>query len=109
MSSLPQQVGHAADVVLVAVGEYDGDDVLHPAAEVGEVGQDHVDAGLGLLGEQHPAVDDEQLALVLEDGHVATDLAEATERDDAQSPLGQRRRAVQVEFVLSQLNKLISW
>ena len=49
-----------------------------------EVGQDQVDAGLVLLGEQHAAVDDEELAVELEDGHVAADLAEAAERGDAQ-------------------------
>ena len=40
--------------------------------------------GVVLLGEQHAAVDDQQPAVVLEDGHVAADLPEATERDDAQ-------------------------
>ena len=36
--------------------------------------------GWCVLGEQHPAVDDEQPAGVLEDGHVAADLAEAAQR-----------------------------
>ena len=62
-----------------------GDDVVEPVPDRGEVGEDHVDAGLVLLGEQHAAVDDQQLAGVLEDGHVAADLAEAAEPDDAQT------------------------
>ena len=45
-----------------------------------EVGQDQVDARLVLLGEEHAAVDDEELAVELEDGHVAADLAETAER-----------------------------
>ena len=57
-----------------------------------EVRQDQVDAGLVGLGEEHPAVDDQQPARVLEDGHIAADLAEPAERDDPQSFLGQRRR-----------------
>ncbi len=57
-----------------------------------EVGQDQVDAGLVDVGEQHAAVDDQQLAVVLEDGHVAADGAEPAERDDPQAAVGQRRR-----------------
>ena len=54
-----------------------------------EVGQDQVDAGLVVLGEEHAAVDDQQPAVVLEDGHVAADLAEPAERDDPETALGQ--------------------
>ena len=62
VGALAQQVGHAADVVLVPVGEDDADDGVEPVPDPAEVGQDHVDAGLVLLGEEHAAVDDEQLA-----------------------------------------------
>ena len=78
-----EQVGHRADVVFVTVGEDQADDVVHPVVEVAEVRQDEVDAGLLLFGEEDTAVDDEQLAAVLEDGHVPADLAEAAEGDDA--------------------------
>ena len=56
-----------------------------------EVGEDQVDAGVVVLGEQHAAVDDQQPAVVLEDGHVAADLAEPAERGDPQTPLRQLR------------------
>ena len=56
--ALAQQVRHRADVVLVAVGEHDRLDVVEAVPQVGEVRQDQVDAGLVLLREQHPAVDD---------------------------------------------------
>src|SRR5690606_24469448 len=91
--ALLEEVGDAADVVLVAVGEDDALDVLEAVTDRGEVRQDHVDAGLVLLGEEHAAVDDHQLAGVLEDGHVAADLAEAAERGDAHAVLGQARRS----------------
>jgi hypothetical protein len=45
-----------------------------------------------LLGEEHPAVDDQQPAVVLEDGHVATDLAETAERSDPETSPGQGGR-----------------
>ena len=92
VAPLAQQVGHAADVVLVAVGQHDRDDVVHPVPDRGEVGEDDVDARLVLLGEEDAAVDDQQLAGVLEDRHVAADLAEPAQRDHAQAALGQGRR-----------------
>ena len=82
-----EQVRHRADVVLVAVGEHDRLDVVEPVQDRREVGQDQVDAGLVDVGEQHSAVDDQQLAAVLEDGHVAADGAEPAERDDPQAAL----------------------
>ncbi len=88
---LAQQVRHAADVVLVAVGEHHGHDVVQPVPDRGEVRQDDVHAGLGLLGEQHAAVDDEQLALMLEDGHVAADLTQTAQGDDPQPSCGKGR------------------
>ena len=72
--------GDGADVVLVAVGEHQRLDVVEAVPDRVEVGQDQVDARVVLLGEEHPAVDDQQAAVVLEDGHVAADLAEAAER-----------------------------
>ena len=84
---LAQEVGDGADVVLVAVGEDDALDVVEAVPDGREVRQDQVDAGLLLLGEEHAAVDDQQAAAVLEDGHVAADLAEAAERGDPQAAL----------------------
>ncbi len=92
----PQQVGHRADVVLVAVGEHDRLDVVEAVGDVLEVGQDQVDAGLVVLGEQHAAVDDQQLAVDLEHGHVAADLSQTAERHDAQASGGQRGRGGQL-------------
>ena len=79
-------------MVLVAVREDDADDVVEAVPDVREVGEDDVDAGLGLLGEQHAAVDDEELALVLEDGHVAADLPQTSQRDDAGAAARQAGR-----------------
>ena len=85
VAAQPQQVRDGADVVLVPVGEDDGVDVVEPVLDRPEVGQDQVDAGLLGLGEQHAAVDDQQPAVELEDGHVAADLAEPAQRHDPQA------------------------
>ena len=84
---LAQQERDGADVVLVAVREHDALDVVEAVPDGGEVRQDQVDSGLLLLGEEHAAVDDQQAAAVLEDRHVAADLAETAERGDAQAAL----------------------
>ena len=89
--ALAQQVRHRTDVVLVAVGQHQRVDGVEAVPDRVEVGQDQVDARVVLLGEEHPAVDDQQAAVVLEDGHVAADLAEPAEGDHPQPALGQRR------------------
>src|SRR5690606_26972313 len=90
-----QEVRDGTDVVLMAVREDDTDDVVEACLDGFEVRQDQVDARLVLLGEEHTAVDDEQLAAVLENRHVAPDLAEAAERRDPQRALGERRRILE--------------
>ena len=85
-------------MILVRVREHDRVDVVEPRPDVVEVGEDQVDPGLVGLGEEHAAVDDEQPAGVLEDRHVAADLAETAERDDAQGAVRQRGRRTEVRM-----------
>ncbi len=89
-------------MVLVAVGQDDRHDVVEPVTDGLEVRQDQVDARVVLVGEQHTAVDDQQLAAVLEHGHVAADLTETAEREHAQRPFGQRGRGGEVEVQMTQ-------
>ena len=85
-----EQVRHGPDVVLVPVGQHERLDVAEAVQDRREIRQDQVDPGLVDVGEEHPAVDDKQLAAVLEDGHVPPDGTEAAERDDAQCTVRQR-------------------
>jgi hypothetical protein len=87
-----EQVRHGTDVVLVAVGQDDGHNVIEPVLDVGEIGQDEVDAGLGLLREEDTAVDDEQLAVDFEDSHVSADLAQSTQGNDPKGAFGKAGR-----------------
>ena len=84
---LGQDVGQAADVVLVGVGDQERLDHVAAVLEVCDVGHDEVDAEHLLLGEHQAAVDDHDLVAVLEDGHVLADLADAAEWQDAQDLL----------------------
>ena len=109
VGALAQQVGNRADVVLVTVGQHQRVDGIEPVPDGVEVGQDQVDAGVVLLREQHPAVDDEQAAVVLEDGHVAADLAETTESDHPEPPVRQGRRRGQLGVRMAQLRRPASF
>jgi len=91
VGALAEQVRDGADVVLVPVGEDEGDDVVEPVLDVAEVREDQVHPGMVVLREQHAAVDDQELPVDLEDRHVAPDLTEPAERDDAEGARLQGR------------------
>ena len=93
-----RQIRDPADVVLVAVRHDDRVDVVEPIAEPGPVREHQVDAGGVGLAQQDAAVDDQQPPgrarrgggrQVLEDRHVAPDLADAAQRDHPQRARGQ--------------------
>ena len=71
-------------MVLVAVGDEERQNVVAVLAQVGDVGQHEVDAQHLVARERKPAVDDHDLAAVLDDRHVLADLAHPAERDDLQ-------------------------
>ncbi len=83
-----EHVRQGADVVLVGVGDEERLDVGAALLEVGDVGDDEVDAEHLLVGEHEPAVDDDDVVAELEDVHVLADLAHPAERDDAERQVG---------------------
>ena len=80
---LAQQVGQAPGVVLVPVGQDDPVDPIPAVVQVGELGQHQVDAGHVGVGEHDAAVEDDDPAVDLDAGAVATDLSQTAEEDDA--------------------------
>ncbi len=88
---LPQEVRQRPDVILVAVGEEDGAEVLALGQRVGEVRDHVVDAGqLVGVGEHEATVDGDEIVAELDEHHVEADLAEATEGDQPDGRLGQK-------------------
>ena len=85
---LGQDVRQRADVVLVGVGDEERPDLGAVLLEVGDVGDDEVDAEHLLVGEHEAAVDDDDVVAVLEDVHVLADLPHPAERDDAERLVG---------------------
>jgi hypothetical protein len=70
-------------VILVTVGEHNRVDLVEPLAHVLEVRQHEVDARHLGVRERQADVDDQQPAVELDTRHVAPDLADAAEEDDA--------------------------
>src|SRR5512132_1813322 len=79
----------------MAVGEHQADDVTEPFADCVEARQDEVDARMIVFGEQDSAVDEQQLAVKLDDGHIAANIAKAAQWDDAHCIWGQQGRDLQ--------------
>ena len=88
---LTQQIWHRTDVVLVSVGQHQADHIVQPVGDRVEARQDEVDTRMVVLGEQHAAIDQQQLAVVLQDRHVAPDVTQPPQRDDAHPTRRQRR------------------
>ncbi len=78
------QIGERPDVVLVRMREDDRPNRPGPVGEIGEVGEDEIDAEMLVTRKREAGIDDEAPRLVLEEGHVLSDLAEPTERDHAE-------------------------
>ena len=85
-----QHVRHGADVILVAVRQDQRLDLAAPRLEVGQVGDDQVDAEQIGVGEHDAGVDEDGRVLPRDGHHVHAELAEAAKRHD----LERRRRHV---------------
>ena len=90
-----EQERDRADVVLMGVREHQRFHVVEAILDVAKVGQYQVDAGFVVTGEQHAAVDDQQSAEMLENGHVAADFADPAQSGDPQASRDQGSRRFQ--------------
>ena len=69
-------------MILVAVRHEQGPQLRRALANVGKIVDDDIDAVHLVVGKHQSAVDDDDIVVRFEDGHVAADLAAAAERDD---------------------------
>jgi len=72
-----EQVGQGAGVVLMAMGDDDGLQAMGVLQQVGVVRQDQIHAGMVVVREHQPGVDDDHVLAVLKDGHVLADAVQA--------------------------------
>ena len=78
-----EEIGEAADVVFVAVGNDDAAKTVGVFTDVGEIGDDEVDPEHLGVGEHDAAIDDHGVVGGFEDGAIAADFAESAERNYA--------------------------
>ena len=95
-----QQIRHATDMILVAMGEHQSLDLVETILDVMEVRQDQINARLLLFREKHTAVDEQQMAVVFDHVHVAADLTKTAKRHDAHGTLAVLRRSDQHVILL---------
>ena len=81
-----ENVGNRADVILVSVRKQDPADAVLVCLQVGDIGNDQVNARHIVIGKAETAVNDDQIIVVFDDGHVFADLAQPSERNDADLP-----------------------
>ena len=83
-AELTQQVGQAADVILVAVGDEDAAHTVAVLEHVGEIRNHRVHARHGFIREDLAAIDDDDVVAVFVGRHVLADFAHAAQRNHAQ-------------------------
>ena len=92
-----EQIWHAADVVLMPMSQHQGIHLIQLVLDVAEVGQNQIHARLLLLREEHATVDQQNVAVVLDHIHIATDLPQTPQGDDthgALTVLGRRHQTL---------------
>ena len=95
-----QQIRHATDMILVAVGEHQSIDLVETILDVMEVRQDQINARLLLFREKHTAVDEQQMAVVFDHVHVTADFTKTAKGHDAHGTLAVLRRSDQHVILL---------
>ena len=68
-------------MVLMTVGDEDRADLVALLAQIGDVGQDEIDAELLFVRESDAAVDDDHVVLGFEDEHILADLGDTAEEN----------------------------
>ena len=83
---LRPQIHHGAEMILMRVGEQEADDIVLLLLDEADIGEDHIDARLGLAAEGDSHIDDEPfaraIAPVAVEIQIHADLAHAAKRQE---------------------------
>ena len=79
-----QDIGDAADVVLMPVGDEEAAQLLLVVDEIGDVGDHKIHAVHIVLGKAQAAVDHDHVLAVLEHGHILSDFIQSAQRNNFQ-------------------------
>ena len=92
---LLEQIGHGTNVVLMAVGEHQGADVVETIRQQVQGGKDEVDARVAVLRKEHTTVNQDHFTIDLEGSAVPTHIAEPSQGCDTKGSGLQGRRRTQ--------------
>src|SRR5579862_5355792 len=76
-----KDIGKRSDVILVTVGEDDGANVLTVLFQIGDIGDDQVDAEQLRLWEHHAGINHDDVVAIAQRHHIHAKFAETTERN----------------------------
>ena len=83
-------------MVFMPMSQNHADNVVKTVFNPRKIGENQVDSRLRFFREKNAAVDNQEFVIKFQNIHIAADLAQATQRDNPEIPLLQRRRFRQV-------------
>ncbi len=83
---------HGADMVLVAVGHHQPDQIVPMLGDEARVGHHDIDAGHRVVAEGHAEIDHQPLAVIAVEIEIHADLAGAAERQEQELAVAPDRR-----------------
>ena len=82
--NLLQDIGRTADMILMPVGKQISADMVLFAQQIGHIRNHQINPEHVLLREHAPAIHNDHIVLIFENGHVFADFIHAAQRDDSQ-------------------------
>ena len=79
---LLEDVWQGADMILMAVRQHNGLDLVTVLDEIADIRDDEIDAEHVFIREHQSRIDDENLIIHADDGHILADLPQASKGDD---------------------------
>ena len=94
-----QEIGHGADMVLVAVRKQNAPDLVPVLSQIGEVGNHQVHAGHIVAREGQAAVNDDDVVIAFQAGDVLADLPDASQKGDIQCAFQMEPPKIIINYV----------
>ena len=96
-----QQIRHTPDMILMPMRQHQSIHLIQLALDITEIRQNQIHPRLLLLRKQHPAVNQQNMAIVLDHIHITADLTQTTQRNNTHGTLAILRRSHQTLLSLS--------
>ena len=91
-ADLLEHIRQRADMILMAVREHDGLDLVAVLEEIRDIRNHEIDAEHILLGEHQAGINEQDLILIADDRHILANLSQTAERNDLQFLISLRQK-----------------